>query len=62
MSMEFGRRCWVEISLGQIGANFRAVRDAVGANVEVMPVVKADAYRHGMIEVSCKLVEERAFS
>jgi alanine racemase len=60
MSMESGRRCWVEISLGQIGANFRAVREAVGAGVEVMPVVKADAYRHGMIEVSCKLVDEGA--
>lgn len=48
----FARRSWVEISLKQIVENFRAVRDIVGPNVEVMPVVKADAYRHGAVEVS----------
>lgn len=48
----FAYRSWVEISLKQIAANFQAVRDVVGPGVEVMPVVKADAYRHGAIEVS----------
>jgi alanine racemase len=48
----FAFRSWVEISLKQIADNFRAVRDVVGAGVEVMPVVKADAYRHGAVEVS----------
>ena len=48
----FAYRSWVEISLKQIAANFQAVRDVVGLNVEVMPVVKADAYRHGAVEVS----------
>jgi alanine racemase len=48
----FAFRSWVEISLKQIAANFRAVRDVVGPDVEVMPVVKADAYRHGAVEVS----------
>ena len=43
---------WVEISLKQIAENFRAVRQVVGPDVEVMPVVKADAYRHGAVEVS----------
>jgi alanine racemase len=42
----------VEISLKQIAENFRAVRKVVGPDVEVMPVVKADAYRHGAVEVS----------
>ena len=45
-------RSWVEVSRAQIGANFEAIRQTVGANVEVMPVVKADAYRHGAVEVS----------
>ena len=45
-------RSWVEISREQIAANFRAIRNAVGPQVEVMPVVKADAYRHGAVEVS----------
>jgi len=48
-------RSWVEISLKQIAANFQAIRELVGPSVEVMPVVKADAYRHGAIEVSRKL-------
>ncbi|MCS6952048.1 MAG: alanine racemase [Bryobacterales bacterium] len=47
-----GRRCWVEVSLGQIVANFRAVQAVVGDPVEVMPVVKADAYGHGAVPVS----------
>jgi len=53
-------RSWVEISLKQIAANFQAVRDVVGPGVEVMPVVKADAYRHGAIEVSRTLTAEGA--
>lgn len=53
-------RSWVEISRAQIAENFRAIRDAVGTAVEVMPVVKADAYRHGAIEVSRVLVENGA--
>jgi len=48
----FAFRSWVEISLKQIAENFRTVRAVVGPEVEVMPVVKADAYRHGAVEVS----------
>ena len=51
-------RSWVEVSRAQLGANFEAIRQTVGANVEVMPVVKADAYRHGAVEVS-RVLEER---
>jgi alanine racemase len=51
-------RSWVEISRGQIAANFQAVRQIVGPEVEVMPVVKADAYRHGAVEVSRTLEEQ----
>jgi alanine racemase len=54
----FAFRSWVEISLRQIVENFRAVCEVVGPGVEVMPVVKADAYRHGAVEVSRAL--ERA--
>src|SRR2546421_11078584 len=53
-------RCWVEVSRAQIAANYQAVRKVVGAGVEVMPVVKADAYRHGAIEVSRTLEEQGA--
>ena len=56
----FAYRSWVEISLGQIAENFRAVKSVVGLDVEVMPVVKADAYRHGAVEVSRTLCNEGA--
>jgi alanine racemase len=60
-----GNRClpfrsWVEVSRAQIAANYRAIREVVGPGVEVMPVVKADAYRHGAVEVSRTLEEEGA--
>jgi alanine racemase len=45
-------RSYVLISLQQIVDNYRSVCAAVGPAVEVMAVVKADAYGHGAIEVS----------
>jgi alanine racemase len=51
-------RSWVEVSRGRIAENYRAVKEAVGARIAVMPVVKADAYRHGAIEVSRVLESE----
>ena len=53
-------RSWVEVSRPQIAANFQAIRQVVGPAVEIMPVVKADAYRHGAIEVSRTLEEQGA--
>ena len=58
--MAFAHRSWVEVSLGQIAQNFEAVRGVVGDAVEVMPVVKADAYRHGAVEVSRRLIAHGA--
>ena len=53
-------RSWVEVSLGTIRANYRAVKRVVGEVAEIMPVVKADAYRHGAAEVSRALEAEGA--
>ena len=53
-------RCWVEVSRAQLAGNFHAVRTAVGPGIEVMPVVKADAYRHGAVEVARTLTQEGA--
>ena len=53
-------RSWVEVSLGTIRSNYRAVRGVVSDAAEIMPVVKADAYRHGAIEVSRALEAEGA--
>src|ERR1700677_1710182 len=53
-------RSWVEVSLGTIRANYRAVREVVKNAAEIMPVVKADAYRHGAVAVSHALEAEGA--
>jgi alanine racemase len=45
-------RSWLEVSLGRICENFKIVQAAVSPAAEVMPVVKADAYGHGALEVS----------
>jgi alanine racemase len=41
-----------EINLKNIAHNLRGVRAKVGANVKIMAVVKANAYGHGLVEVS----------
>jgi alanine racemase len=53
-------RSWAEVSRGQIAENFRRVRGVVGPGVEIVAVVKADAYGHGAVEVSRVLEAEGA--
>ncbi|MFC1704582.1 alanine racemase [Candidatus Omnitrophota bacterium] len=48
----FYRPTWVEVNVGAIAYNFRQVRRIVGSRVKILAVVKADAYGHGMREVS----------
>lgn len=51
-------RSWVEVSRAQIRENYRAVRELIAGRAEIMPVVKADAYRHGAIEIARVLESE----
>jgi len=53
-------RTWAEIDLGALDHNLALVRAAAGAGVEVMLVVKADAYGHGAVPVSWHLLEHGA--
>src|SRR6266478_4842907 len=53
-------RSYVSISRTRLTDNFQQVRDAVGPNVTVCGVVKADAYGHGALEVSRILEQEGA--
>jgi len=53
-------RNWAEISRARLVENYRAVRAAAGPDVEVLAVVKADAYGHGAVEVSRLLTAEGA--
>jgi alanine racemase len=53
-------RSYVLISREQLVENYRSVCAAVGNDVDVMAVVKADAYGHGALEVSRVLVDAGA--
>jgi alanine racemase len=46
------RDAWVEVDLGAIAANVSVIRDVVGPGVRVAPVVKAEAYGHGLVPVA----------
>jgi alanine racemase len=56
----FPYRSYALISREQLASNYRTVCSAVGPNVTVMGVVKADAYGHGAVEVARVLVAEGA--
>ena len=51
----------VEVNLSRLERNFRAIRSHVGA-AKVMPVLKANAYGHGLVEVARLMVEQGADS
>jgi alanine racemase len=53
------RPTWAEISLKQLAENFSIVRQHLPAQVKILSVVKADAYGHGLEEVSRVLAEAR---
>jgi len=53
-------RSFVLVSRGQIARNYRNVCSVVGPGVDVLGVVKADAYGHGAIEVARVLAAEGA--
>lgn len=52
------RPTWAQIDLGAIAYNYKQVKRAVGRNIMVMAVVKANAYGHGTVEVS-KVLESQ---
>jgi alanine racemase len=54
------RSAWLELDLGALVANLRLVRELVGPAVLVEPVVKADAYGHGMVPIGRALIEAGA--
>lgn len=46
-----------EIDIGAIQHNLRQVRSRVGSGVKIMSVVKANAYGHGIVEISSGLLD-----
>jgi alanine racemase len=51
------RAAWLEVDLGAIVANIETIRGVVGRGVRVAPVVKADAYGHGLAPVARALAD-----
>lgn len=48
----FQYRSWVEVDLDNFTHNWGEIRRLVGPDVQILQVVKADAYGHGAIEIS----------
>ncbi|MBU4479371.1 MAG: alanine racemase [Candidatus Omnitrophica bacterium] len=53
--MKTYRPTWAEIDLGNLAFNFRQMKKLAGMKVKMLAAVKANAYGHGMVEVSRKL-------
>ena len=53
-------RSWAEVNLDAIVQNIRAVRKMTWKSTEIMAVVKADAYGHGVAHVASTLLENGA--
>lgn len=49
-------KSWVEVNLGQLKRNIRALHDSI--STEVIFVVKSDAYGHGLVPIACAAAEE----
>lgn len=58
MKDNFFRRTWAEIDLSAICHNYRSLRDKVDAQSNIIAVVKADAYGHGVYRVASALEGE----
>jgi alanine racemase len=52
------RPTWAEVNLENLAYNLRSIREFVGDGVEVMCVVKADAYGHGAVHCAERLAKE----
>ena len=56
------KTAWLEIDLDAVVSNVRLLRSALPPDVEVEPVVKADAYGHGAVAVARSLVADGSLS
>ena len=51
-------RCWAEVDRAALRHNARVAKQRVGSGVDLLAVVKANGYGHGMIEVAGALRED----
>jgi alanine racemase len=55
MSSPFHRRCWVEVDGRALRHNFKLLRGLIPRTTQVMAVVKANAYGHGLVAMAREL-------
>jgi len=55
---ELTRPVWVEIDLNNLKYNLRQLKSRLSSGTLIMAVVKADAYGHGVLQISQVLVDE----
>ncbi|HXM32184.1 MAG TPA: alanine racemase [Chthoniobacterales bacterium] len=58
MNSETTYRCWAEIDQNALRHNAAVVRERIGADVELLAVVKANGYGHGMVGVAKALTQD----
>ena len=56
--MEKHYRCWAEIDRSALRHNVAFVREKFGPDIDLLAVVKANAYGHGMIEVAQTIADQ----
>lgn len=56
----YKNRSWAEVDLDAIAHNLREIKSKLARNTQVMSVVKADAYGHGVFETVQTLLENGA--
>ncbi len=52
------RPTWATVNLDTLAKNFRSIRERVSSDVQIMSMVKADAYGHGAVQCARRLVVE----
>lgn len=57
---EVPRPTWLEVDLGAIKNNVMEIRRLIGENVEILGVVKANAYGHGLKKIAGSLLDNGA--
>lgn len=57
-NLTVNRPTWAAIDLDRLAANYHSIQEFIGKEVAIMAVVKADAYGHGAVECSKRLVAE----
>jgi alanine racemase len=61
MNSETTSRCWAEVDQNALRHNAAVVRERIGRDVQLLAVVKANGYGHGMVGVAKALAEDAQF-